>query len=114
MLLHPDRRGRRRTTAQRVIDALSQPFAQGDLSFTVTCSIGIALYPQDGADMDELLRHADKENDVYVGTEAAQAIASTSRARTSTCAGACDRPRDAPRALRDAFSFATSRRSAWA
>ena len=60
MLLHQTGAEGAETTAQRVIDALSQPFAQGDLSFTVTCSIGIALYPQDGADMDELLRHADK------------------------------------------------------
>ncbi|MCO5123183.1 MAG: EAL domain-containing protein [Rhizobacter sp.] len=48
------------STAQRVIDAMARPFAQGGLSFTVTCSIGIALFPNDGASVDELLRHADK------------------------------------------------------
>ena len=47
-------------TAQRIIEALARPFAQGGLCFTVTCSIGIALFPHDGATMDELLRHADK------------------------------------------------------
>ena len=47
-------------TAQRIIEALARPFVQGGLCFTVTCSIGIALFPHDGATMDELLRHADK------------------------------------------------------
>ncbi len=48
------------STAQRVIEAMARPFAQGGLSFTVTCSIGIALFPNDGDSVDELLRHADK------------------------------------------------------
>jgi diguanylate cyclase (GGDEF)-like protein/PAS domain S-box-containing protein len=47
-------------TARRVIDAMARPFMLDGLSFTVTCSIGIALYPNDGTSMDELLRHADK------------------------------------------------------
>jgi diguanylate cyclase (GGDEF)-like protein len=47
-------------TARRVIDAMARPFMLDGLSFTVTCSIGIALYPNDGASMDELVRHADK------------------------------------------------------
>jgi diguanylate cyclase (GGDEF)-like protein/PAS domain S-box-containing protein len=44
--------------ATRVIDALKQPFAQGDMRFSVTASIGIAMHPSDGADLDELERRA--------------------------------------------------------
>ncbi len=47
-------------TARRVIEAMARPFVLDGLSFTVTCSIGIALYPNDGNSMDELVRHADK------------------------------------------------------
>ena len=46
-------------TAGRVLDALQAPFTQGGMSFTVTASIGIALYPNDGATLDELLSGAD-------------------------------------------------------
>jgi len=46
-------------TATRLLDALKRPFEQGGMSFTVTASIGIALFPGDGATMDELLRRAD-------------------------------------------------------
>lgn len=46
-------------TASRLLDALNRPFEQGGMSFTVTASIGVALYPGDGATMDELLRRAD-------------------------------------------------------
>jgi diguanylate cyclase (GGDEF)-like protein len=46
-------------TATRLLDALKRPFEQGGMSFTVTASIGIALYPNDGAGMDDLLRRAD-------------------------------------------------------
>lgn len=47
------------TAAWRVIDALKQPFTQGGMSFTVTASIGISLYPNDGSGIDELVRRAD-------------------------------------------------------
>ncbi len=44
--------------ATRVIDALKQPFAQGDMRFSVTASIGIAMHPSDGGDLDDLERRA--------------------------------------------------------
>jgi diguanylate cyclase (GGDEF)-like protein/PAS domain S-box-containing protein len=47
------------TAAWRVMEALKQPFTQGGMSFTVTASVGIALYPDDGAGMDELVRCSD-------------------------------------------------------
>jgi EAL domain-containing protein (putative c-di-GMP-specific phosphodiesterase class I) len=42
-----------------LLDALKKPFEQGGMSFTVTASIGGALFPGDGTTMDELLRRAD-------------------------------------------------------
>jgi diguanylate cyclase (GGDEF)-like protein len=47
------------TTAWRVMEALKQPFTQAGMSFTVTASIGVALYPNDGTSMDELVRRSD-------------------------------------------------------
>ena len=47
------------STAARVMEALKQPFRQDGMSFTVTASIGISLYPNDGANMDELMRRCD-------------------------------------------------------
>jgi len=47
------------TTALRVLEALKRPFTQGGMNFTVTASLGIALYPTDGATLDDLLRRAD-------------------------------------------------------
>jgi EAL domain-containing protein (putative c-di-GMP-specific phosphodiesterase class I) len=38
---------------------MQAPFLHGGLSFTVTCSIGIALHPLDGHTLDELLTRAD-------------------------------------------------------
>ena len=59
ILLHnTDGRGAE-ITARRVIERLSQPFVIDDLSFTVTCSIGIALFPDDGQTMDDLIKNAD-------------------------------------------------------
>jgi diguanylate cyclase (GGDEF)-like protein/PAS domain S-box-containing protein len=46
-------------TAVRLLEALKRPFDQGGISFTVTASIGVALFPSDGASMDELMRRAD-------------------------------------------------------
>ncbi|MEY4563687.1 MAG: hypothetical protein RLZZ618_2964, partial [Pseudomonadota bacterium] len=46
-------------TARRVIEAMSRPFVLDDVAFTVTCSIGVALGPSDGSNLDELIRRAD-------------------------------------------------------
>ena len=45
--------------AAKLIDQLAAPFRLGDVELGATCSIGIALYPQNGADFDSLLKHAD-------------------------------------------------------
>jgi diguanylate cyclase (GGDEF)-like protein/PAS domain S-box-containing protein len=59
ILLHKsDARGAE-IIARRIINRLAQPFALDDLSFTITCSIGIAIYPDDGQTMDDLIKNAD-------------------------------------------------------
>ncbi len=45
--------------ADRIRDALGEPFECGGHRFVVTPSIGIALYPKDGADIEDLLVKAD-------------------------------------------------------
>ncbi|MBK8629998.1 MAG: EAL domain-containing protein [Sphingomonadales bacterium] len=45
--------------AQSIIDALSEPFSLGDHDVVIGTSIGIALAPQDGDNVDALLRNAD-------------------------------------------------------
>ena len=45
--------------AHKVIKAMSEAFAVGPHRLTVTPSIGITLYPDDGGDFDTLLRNAD-------------------------------------------------------
>lgn len=59
-LLLPDT-GREKAlcVVDRLVAAFSQPFAVADHSLRMTTSIGIALYPQDGAQFAELLKNAD-------------------------------------------------------
>jgi diguanylate cyclase (GGDEF)-like protein len=45
--------------AQRVLEAISRPCAVDGLQFTLTCSVGVAMFPMDGDDGDELVRHAE-------------------------------------------------------
>ncbi len=45
--------------AGRVIEALAQPIMLGSQEVFVAASIGIVLYPRDGADLDSLLKNAD-------------------------------------------------------
>jgi diguanylate cyclase (GGDEF)-like protein len=45
--------------AERLILALRQPIQVASSSLVVTPSVGIAIYPQDGADAETLLRNAD-------------------------------------------------------
>lgn len=44
----------------RLLASLSQPFAIMGQSFSISASIGVAVYPWDGADGDTLIRHADQ------------------------------------------------------
>ena len=43
----------------RLLQAAAEPVMAKDLSLKVTASIGVTIFPQDSADADQLLRHAD-------------------------------------------------------
>ena len=59
LLIHQaDARGAE-LAARRVLAALNEPLVLDDMSFTVTCSIGIALHPNDGATLEDLIKNAD-------------------------------------------------------
>ena len=45
--------------AAKLLAALGQPVVVGEHELSVSASIGIALYPADGQDVDTLLKHAD-------------------------------------------------------
>jgi diguanylate cyclase (GGDEF)-like protein len=45
--------------AERIRRALDEPFVVEDLTLQLETSIGIAIYPQHGADAEQLLKHAD-------------------------------------------------------
>lgn len=46
--------------ARKLIDALAHPFVLRGQKFSLSASVGIALYPADGRDPDTLLANADK------------------------------------------------------
>ena len=45
--------------ARRILDSMGLPFQIDDMMFSVGCSIGIALYPDDGKTLDSLIKCAD-------------------------------------------------------
>lgn len=45
--------------AEKVLQLFTQPFQIGNHSLTITPSIGIAVYPEDGADFEKMLKSAD-------------------------------------------------------
>ncbi|MDT9002297.1 PAS domain S-box protein [Paucibacter sp. APW11] len=45
---------------ERVLSAIQAPLQVGSLQLQITASIGVTLFPEDGADADTLLRHADQ------------------------------------------------------
>ncbi|MDO8214078.1 EAL domain-containing protein, partial [Conexibacter sp. CPCC 206217] len=57
--LDKDARLRAEAVAKQVEAALLEPFHLADAEFEVGASIGISMYPDDAADADTLLRHAD-------------------------------------------------------
>lgn len=45
--------------AQRILRSLAAPFVLDGMDFSVGCSIGVALYPDDGKTLEELIQYAD-------------------------------------------------------
>jgi diguanylate cyclase (GGDEF)-like protein len=45
--------------AKAVADALEKPISYGKVEFLTALSVGIAVYPKDGTDVETLLKHAD-------------------------------------------------------
>ncbi|HTY49623.1 MAG TPA: EAL domain-containing protein, partial [Steroidobacteraceae bacterium] len=48
-----------RLVLERMLAQVSEPWTTEHGEFQVTCSIGVALYPEDGTDAQTLLKHAD-------------------------------------------------------
>ena len=46
-------------TARRLLEAMIEPFEVDEMKFSLTFSIGIALYPEDGRTLDDLIKNAD-------------------------------------------------------
>jgi len=59
LLLHEADAVGAETTARRLLEAAARPCLLDGAEFTVTCSIGIALCPADGMQIDDLMRHAE-------------------------------------------------------
>ncbi|MFZ6871398.1 sensor domain-containing protein [Undibacterium sp. Di27W] len=59
LLLHEANAEGAEICARRVLEELSAPFSLDGMHFTVTASIGIALYPEDGNSMADLIKNAD-------------------------------------------------------
>ena len=47
------------SVAGRILDDMLRPFLLDGMGFSIQCSIGMALYPQDGVTLDDLIKQAD-------------------------------------------------------
>jgi diguanylate cyclase (GGDEF)-like protein/PAS domain S-box-containing protein len=45
--------------ARRILQDVAQPFKLDDLNLSISCSIGVSMYPTDGQTLDELIKQAD-------------------------------------------------------
>ena len=59
LLVHDADAAAAEATARRVLNTVGQPCNMDGAPFTITCSIGVALCPQHGRGIDELVRHAE-------------------------------------------------------
>jgi diguanylate cyclase (GGDEF)-like protein len=59
LLLHQADAAGGETGARRLLHAMAQPFTFDGAQFTITCSIGVALFPRDGLCADDLMRVAE-------------------------------------------------------
>jgi len=46
--------------AEEIMAAINEPINVGGFELTITSSIGVAVYPEDGSDGETLIRHADR------------------------------------------------------
>jgi diguanylate cyclase (GGDEF)-like protein len=58
LLVHQADEQAAEATARRVMDVMAAPFVLDALHFTVTCSMGVVLCPDDGQTLDVLMRRA--------------------------------------------------------
>ena len=59
LLLHRVESHGAELVARRLLESMAQPFELDGLKFSLSCSIGIALYPEDGETLDDLIKNAD-------------------------------------------------------
>jgi diguanylate cyclase (GGDEF)-like protein len=59
LLVRPADAGAAEATARRVLNVVAQPSSIDGAQFTLTCSVGVALAPSHGWEVDDLARHAD-------------------------------------------------------
>lgn len=59
MILPDFEHGRLTAAAERILLALATPFAVDEVTLNPSVSIGLSVFPENGQDMDTLLRHAD-------------------------------------------------------
>lgn len=59
VILHGPKDSLADVVAQKVLEAMTRKFQIDSHALHVSCSIGVALYPRDGADAQSLLRNAD-------------------------------------------------------
>ena len=59
LLTSPVGREARRMLLERLLATITEPWHTEHGEFQVTCSIGVAVYPDDGRDVQTLLKHAD-------------------------------------------------------
>lgn len=57
--LHASEASLAQSVARRILDDMLRSFVLDGMAFSIQCSIGVALYPQDGSTLDELIKQAD-------------------------------------------------------
>jgi diguanylate cyclase (GGDEF)-like protein len=53
---------------ERILKAAAESVTLGDAVLQISASIGVTVYPQDGVDADQLMRHADQA--MYIAKQA--------------------------------------------
>ncbi|MBS0468059.1 MAG: EAL domain-containing protein [Proteobacteria bacterium] len=57
--LHGASTGIAEAVARRMIDEMQRPFMLDGIGFSIQCSIGVSMFPQDGESLDDLIKQAD-------------------------------------------------------